>query len=110
MGAAVSSPAVAGALVGIRAIILPGRGFHTFEYCRRDRCGAVAGLRAVPQYRPVSFRGACNMFGNVFNKDAAPVPAAQPLSGISEAELQAWRERILAAEGDDRALLKLAHQ
>jgi hypothetical protein len=30
--------------------------------------------------------------------------------GIPEAELQAWREKILAAEGDDRALLQLAHQ
>jgi hypothetical protein len=70
-----------------------------------------------------SFHGACGMFGNSFKKDVAPVPAAatrpggaphqtgaQPLPGISEAELQAWREKILAAEGDDGALLQLAHQ
>jgi len=35
---------------------------------------------------------------------------AQPLPGSSEADLQAWREKIVAAEGDDRALLQLAHQ
>ena len=52
------------------------------------------------------------MFGNAFKKEAAPVPAAdaQPLPGIPEAELQAWREKISAAEADDRALLQLAHQ
>ncbi|HXV32122.1 MAG TPA: hypothetical protein VD840_17470 [Sinorhizobium sp.] len=57
------------------------------------------------------------MFEKLFNKDVGRVPAAatpsggaQPSSGISEAELQAWREKILAAEGDDRALLQLAHQ
>jgi hypothetical protein len=57
------------------------------------------------------------MLGNAFKKGVAPVPAAAtppggapPLSGIPEAELQAWREKILAAEGDDRVLLQLAHQ
>jgi hypothetical protein len=63
------------------------------------------------------------MFGNAFKKDVALVPGAatrpgeaphqtgaQPVSGIPEAELQAWREKILAAEADDRALLQLAHQ
>ena len=67
--------------------------------------------------------GACGMLGNAFKKDVAPLPAeatrpggapnqtgAQPVSGISEAELQAWREKISAAEADDRALLQLAHQ
>jgi exonuclease SbcC len=75
--------------------------------------------------------GACSMFGNVFKKDVALIPAAamppggspalspggaphqtgaQPLSGNSEAELQVWREKILAAKADDRALLQLAHQ
>src|SRR5258706_15983698 len=48
------------------------------------------------------------MFENTFKKHAAPLPAAQPASGIPEADLQAWRERILAAEGDDAALLHLA--
>ncbi|MDH3437930.1 MAG: hypothetical protein OEN48_13190, partial [Betaproteobacteria bacterium] len=71
------------------------------------------------------------MFGNAFKKNVTPVPAAatppdgtsvhspgcvphqpgaRPLSGISEADLRAWREKILAAEGDDKALLQLAHQ
>lgn len=57
------------------------------------------------------------MFDNLFKKDVGRVPAAatpsagaQPSSGISESELQAWREKILAAEGDDGALLQLAHQ
>ncbi len=71
------------------------------------------------------------MFGNVFKKDVTLIPAAktppggspalspagaprqtgaQPSSGISEAELQAWQEKILAAKADDRALLQLAHQ
>ena len=50
------------------------------------------------------------MLGNVFKKDAALVPAAATPQGPSEAELQTWREKILAAEGDDGALLQLAHQ
>ncbi len=70
------------------------------------------------------------MSGKVFKKDVVLVLAATPpgstpalspggaphqigaqsVSGISEAELQAWRDRILAAEADDRALLQLAHQ
>ena len=71
------------------------------------------------------------MFGKAFKKDAALIPAAaipprstpslsqggaphetgaQPVSGISEAELHAWREKIRAAKADDRALLQLAHQ
>jgi len=48
------------------------------------------------------------MFDNPFKKDASPLPpAATP---ITEAELQGWREKLHAAEGDDRALLQLAHQ
>ena len=35
---------------------------------------------------------------------------AQPSSGISADELQAWRDKILAAKSDDAALLRLAHQ
>ncbi|MGB7541775.1 MAG: DUF349 domain-containing protein [Burkholderiales bacterium] len=68
------------------------------------------------------------MFEKVFKKDipAAATPpgstpallpggaphqtGAQPSSGISEAERQAWREKILAAKADDRALLQLAQQ
>ena len=48
------------------------------------------------------------MFDNLFKKDAAPLPAAAP--PITEAELQGWREKLRAAEGDDGALLQLAHQ
>ena len=48
------------------------------------------------------------MFENTFKKDAARVPTAPPDS--TPAEPQAWREKIAAAEGDDRALLQLAHQ
>lgn len=48
------------------------------------------------------------MFDNLFKKDAAPLPAAA--TPITEAELQGWREKLHAAEGDDRALLQLAHQ
>src|SRR5688500_3471442 len=48
------------------------------------------------------------MFDNLFKKDAAPPPAAA--TPITEAELQGWREKLRAAEGDDRALLQLAHQ
>jgi DNA repair protein SbcC/Rad50 len=68
------------------------------------------------------------MFEKVFKKDvpAAAMPprrapahspggaphqtGAQPSSENSEAELQAWREKILAARADDRALLQLAQQ
>jgi DNA repair protein SbcC/Rad50 len=57
------------------------------------------------------------MLDKLFKKDAAPVPAAgpqragaPPSPGISEAELQGWREKILSAQGDDRALLQLAHE
>ncbi len=57
------------------------------------------------------------MFDKLFKKDAPSVPAAtphrpdaHPSPGIPEAELRAWREKILAAEGDDSALLQLAHQ
>jgi DNA repair protein SbcC/Rad50 len=63
------------------------------------------------------------MFENESKKSATPVPAAakppggrshrpgaRSSSGISEADVGAWRERILAAEGDDGALLQLAHQ
>jgi DNA repair protein SbcC/Rad50 len=48
------------------------------------------------------------MFDNLYKKDAAPPPAAA--TPITEAELQGWREKLRAAEGDDRALLQLAHQ
>src|SRR3954464_13250083 len=48
------------------------------------------------------------MFDNLFKKDAAPLPAAA--TPITEAELQGWRERLHAADGDDGALLQLAHQ
>jgi len=48
------------------------------------------------------------MFENTFKKQAVALPAAA--SGIPEADLQAWRERILAAEGDDAALLQLAKE
>lgn len=50
------------------------------------------------------------MFENTFKKNAPPAPAAQQAPGIPEADLQAWRERILAAEGDDAALLQLAKE
>ena len=41
----------------------------------------------------------------------APLHAhAQTASDISPGELQAWRDRILAAGSDDAALLRLAHQ
>ncbi|HEX6268251.1 MAG TPA: DUF349 domain-containing protein [Burkholderiales bacterium] len=50
------------------------------------------------------------MFDHPFKKDAAPAPAAAPPPGSAEAEVQGWREKILAAEGDDGALLQLAHQ
>ena len=48
------------------------------------------------------------MFDNLFKKDAVPLPAAAP--PITEAELQGWRDKLRAAEGDDGALLQLAHQ
>lgn len=50
------------------------------------------------------------MLDNLFKKDAGPLSAAATPSPIAEAELQAWREKILAAEGDDSALLQLANQ
>ena len=56
------------------------------------------------------------MFDHLFKKDAAPVSAApqrtdaQSSSGAAEDQPHAWREKILAAEGDDGALLQLAHQ
>src|SRR5262245_56165121 len=57
------------------------------------------------------------MFDKLFKQDAAPAAAAgaqrgaeSPAGGIPEGELQAWREKILAAKGDDSALLQLAHQ
>jgi len=63
------------------------------------------------------------MLRNAFKKDTEPVRAATappggglhrkgapPLPVVSEAEVQAWKERILAAGADDRALLQLAHQ
>jgi hypothetical protein len=41
----------------------------------------------------------------------APLQTSAPASSdISEHELQAWRDRILAAKSDDAALLQLAHQ
>jgi hypothetical protein len=57
------------------------------------------------------------MFDKIFKQDAAPAAAAgaqrgaeSPAGGIPEGELQAWHEKILAAKGDDSALLQLAHQ
>jgi hypothetical protein len=50
------------------------------------------------------------MFGNVLKKDLARVPGAATPPGALEAELEAWRKKILAAQGDDKALLQLAHQ
>jgi hypothetical protein len=57
------------------------------------------------------------MFDKLLNKGAAPVAAAgaqragSPATpGVPESELQAWRERIAAAEGDDQALLQLARE
>jgi len=50
-------------------------------------------------------------------KTPAPTPGGAPLQtraqtspDISSDELQAWRDKILAAESDDAALLRLAHQ
>ena len=57
------------------------------------------------------------MFDKLLNKGAAPVAAAgaqragaPATPGIPESELQAWRERIAAAKGDDQALLQLARE
>lgn len=50
------------------------------------------------------------MFDKLFNKDAAPPPAEPAPPRDAGAEHQAWRERILAAGGDDGALLQLAHE
>jgi hypothetical protein len=54
------------------------------------------------------------MFDKIFKQEAAPPApqrgAAPPSAGLSELELQSWREKILAAKGDDGALLQLAHQ
>src|SRR5262247_2611506 len=51
------------------------------------------------------------MFDKIFKQEAAaPQPGATPSAGISEGELQAWHEKIVAASGDDGALLQLAHQ
>jgi hypothetical protein len=57
------------------------------------------------------------MFDKLLNKGAGQVAAAAPqragapaASGASESELQAWRERIAAANADDQALLQLARE
>ena len=58
------------------------------------------------------------MFENLIKKEAGGVPAAAtPSDGaparspvMSDAKLQAWREKIVAAKGDDGALLQLAQQ
>ena len=50
------------------------------------------------------------MFDKLFNKDAAPPPAESAPPRDAGAELHAWRERILSADGDDVALLQLAHE
>lgn len=63
------------------------------------------------------------MLRNAFKKDTAPVrpgtsppigaaqpKGAPPLPLVSEAEVQAWREKILAAGADDRSLLQLARE
>src|SRR5262245_6922786 len=51
------------------------------------------------------------MFDKILKQEAAaPQPGATPSAGISEGELQAWHEKIVAASGDDGALLQLAQQ
>ena len=57
------------------------------------------------------------MFDKILKQGAAPLAAAAPQRGsapaaapVSEGELQAWREKIGAAKGDDAALLRLAHE
>jgi cell fate (sporulation/competence/biofilm development) regulator YlbF (YheA/YmcA/DUF963 family) len=52
------------------------------------------------------------MLDKLFKQEAAaPQPSGTPPSaGVSEGELQAWHEKIVAASGDDGALLQLAHQ
>jgi exonuclease SbcC len=85
----------------------------------------------VSKYRLDSYFGVCIMFEDVFKKDAklttavttarkktrASTPGGAPLktsaqasSDMSEDELRAWRDKILAAKSDDAALLQLAHQ
>jgi hypothetical protein len=52
------------------------------------------------------------MFKNLLKQDMTLTTAAtsEPKSDISPDQLQAWRDKILAAESDDAALLRLAHQ
>jgi hypothetical protein len=56
------------------------------------------------------------MFDKILKQGAAPLAAAAPQRGsapaapVGEGELQAWREKIAAAKGDDAALLRLAHE
>ncbi|HZM44433.1 MAG TPA: DUF349 domain-containing protein [Burkholderiales bacterium] len=60
------------------------------------------------------------MFHNPFRKDSTPAAAgpdgtpaeseAQSAHGLSAAETQVWRDRILAAGADDAALLQLARE
>jgi len=61
------------------------------------------------------------MLRNALKKDTARVHTATaapggaprrapPLPAVSEAEAQAWREKVLAAGADDKMLLQLAHQ
>lgn len=44
------------------------------------------------------------------SREASPAPAAETASALSADELQAWKDRILAARSDDAALLQIAHQ
>jgi len=50
------------------------------------------------------------MFDHLRKKPALPLAAAAAPPEISEAALRAWREKILAAQGDDGALLQLAQE
>jgi len=45
------------------------------------------------------------------SRDRVPSQSGKPPDpGKSETDLQAWHEKILAVQGDDKALLQLAHQ
>jgi len=51
------------------------------------------------------------MRGRAPSRDRVPSQSGKPPDpGRSETDLQAWHEKILAVQGDDKALLQLAHQ